>query len=166
MPAGTGTINLSQVINFLSVAGNALGVASGIPVNFLPGLATQLTAGSGAKQYNNAFAVGPVTTSGTTPIVYNLTNTLVEPSGEIATFADITLLCITCPSSNTDFIKLGAGTDPVVEFTNAWDIFPGMTLVLFISTATGLAVTTTTADRLTVTSNSGNQTFQLLLAGH
>lgn len=169
MPASSGTINLNQSIGYLSIASASLNIATQIPVQF-PGSAaataiTQLAAGSGAGKYNVAFSVA-TTTSGTTPIAYDLIGALVGPDGAAAVFADIVLFCISAPSTNTDTLLVGAGTAPVVYFTNALTLYPGGSIIIAVPTATGIPLTATTADKITITSSSGSQSFSLLIAGH
>lgn len=166
MPAGTGTLSLTQVINFQSLP--ALGISSGIPVTFPTGASStnnvQLGAGSGAGKYNVAYA--STANYGTGGTALNLTNTLVQPDGTVATFADVLVICLYAPIANTDYISVGAGTDPLAWLTTAIKIYPGMTLNMLFPVATGLAVTTTTGDRINIVANAGTQSLTVLLAGH
>lgn len=168
MPAYLGTIYLSQSLSYTAQSAPSLGATAQIPIQFLNVAATQLTAGaSGALKYNVAWAIS-ATTSGTTPIVYDFAGgSLLQPDGNTTTtFADFILFCIQCPSTNTDYISVGAGSNPVVWFTNAVKVYPGMTIILALPVATGLVITATSADKVTVTSHGGNQTFTILAAGH
>jgi hypothetical protein len=165
MPAYQGTLSVNQSMIFYSQSGPALGVSAQIPVNF-PGTGgtIQLTAGAGANQYAHLYA--STATYGTGGTALNLTNTLTQPDGTLATFADVTGIMVSCPSTNTDYISVGAGTDPLAWLTNAIKVYPGMTLVMAYPVATGLAVTTTTADRINVVANSGTQTASVMIIGH
>lgn len=170
MPAGTGSLDFLQTLTFLSQSTPSLGQPGQISVAF-PGKSNtkaattpqSLAAGSGAGQYNSMFINSYSSASAT---VLNLTNTLTQPDGTLATFADVILIAVSCPPTNTDYITLGAGTDPLAWFDTAIKIYPGATFVYMQPTATGLAVTTTTADRVTLTPNSGTQAFTIMLAGH
>jgi hypothetical protein len=170
MPAGTGSLNFQQILTFLSQSAPSLSQPGQITVQF-PGKGNtkaaanpvSLTAGSGAGQYNSMFINSY---SSSSPTVLNLTNTLTQPDGTLATFADLILIAISCPTTNSDYVSLGAGTDFVVWMTTAIKIYPGQTLITTLPVATGLAVTTTTADRVTITPNSGTQAFTIMLAGH
>lgn len=169
MPAGSGTLQISQQVTFLSQSAPALGMPGQIPIQFPGSLGaaatTSLSAGTGAAQYRSLYAVSG-TTAGTTPIVKNLTATLVQPDGSVATFADLIAIMFSCPAANTDYITLGAGTDPVAWLTTGLLIYPGMTMIVTVPQATGLAVTATTGDRITWAANSGNQGFVALFCGH
>lgn len=166
MPAGTGTLSLTQQIIFASLP--ALGNSAQIPVVFPTASAgsnnIQLGSGSGAGKYNVAYA--STQNYGTGGTALNLTNTLTQPDGTLATFADVLVLAVYCPIANTDYISVGAGTDPLAWLTNAIKVYPGMCVTTTFPVATGLAVTTTTADRINVVANSGTQSATILLVGH
>lgn len=165
MPAGSGSLNFQQQLNFKSLSAPALGMPGSIPVQFLSNAlaSLSLSAGSGAGQYNSMYAAS---ISSGSPTVLNLTNTLTMPDGTLATFADIILIGVYCPIANTDYISMGAGTDFIVWLTTAIKLYPGQYFITALPVATGLAVTTTTADRITFTPNSGTQAATIMIAGH
>jgi len=165
MPAGSASLNFQQQINFKSLSAPALGTPAQIAVQFLSNAlsAVSLAAGSGAGQYNTMYAG---TFSSGSPTVLNLTNTLTMPDGTLATFADVILIAVYAAAANTDYISMGAGTDAVAWLSTAIKLYPGQYFVTALPVATGLAVTTTTADRITFTPNSGTQAGTVMLAGH
>lgn len=147
---------------------------SGTGYTHRPVGATTATLQSGATGFTmngsgtvNVPSTCPVTTPGVQASgALNLTNTLTQPDGTLATFADVLVLCLYAPSTNTDYINVGAGTDPLAWLTNAIPIYPGMTLNMLYPVVAGLAVTTTSADRINIVANSATQSLTVLLAGH
>lgn len=163
MPGTLSVVSTAQQINWTqTVFGNSIS----LPIQF--GSQQQLTVGTvGTANAFQATYAGTRNVVSGTPDVLNLTATLIQPDGTTATFTDLVVVAISCPTSNTDYITLGGGTDPVAYFaTNQVVIYPGSTFSFVYPVANALAITASTADRLTVTSHSGTQTYNILLVGH
>ena len=162
MPAALSQVTTSQLINWIeTVFGNVIK----LPYQFGGPVQLSVAAAGTANTFQSTYGatlsvVNPTTTA------LNLTNTLPQPDGTLATFVDIVMLAINCPTTNTDFITFGGGTDPVAYFGAAKAINPGQTSTFFWPAANAFPVTATTADRINLNSNSGTQTVNVLIVGH
>lgn len=165
MPALSGTINLAQNVVFSQTV---FGATVQLPINFPSGTSNSvgLSSGSGAGQYQHCYANASLSVASGTPSVLNLTATLVQPDGTTGTFADVVFLAFYCPATNTDYMTVGGGTDPLAWLTTAIKVYPGQTVITAYPVASGLTVAITTGDRINVNSNSGTQVMQVVILGH
>lgn len=162
MPATLSNFSTAQQANwYKTIFGN------NIPLQYAFGGGVQMAVGAAgtANAYQTAYG-GTLSVVNPTPTVLNLTASLIQPDGTTGTFADLLLVCLSCPTTNTDYITYGGGSNPVVYFTTAQKVYPGQTINIIYPVANGLAVTATTADRINLNSNSGTQVVNVLLAGH
>ena len=164
--AFTGDVRLTVSGNYTSnVAIGSVSHTLGYVQNLL------IANGTGAGQADQVFAnTYTVTSSGTQ--VLNLTSTILDAFGNALTFATIKGIIVAASATNTNNVLVGAGTDPVINYlagtTPQIVVRPGGFLCLMTADATGYAVTTSTADRLTLTNSAGSTsvTFDVILIGN
>jgi hypothetical protein len=167
MPALSAGSNVAQSVQYSKTV---FGIAQPLPLNFpSPDFGASnfaWGAGSGAKQYNNCTEAASVGVAYGTPLVLDLTS-CPDPAGATVTFADVVAIWLSCPSTNTNPIAVGAGTDPVAWLTNAITMYPGMGYVMVYPVVTGLAITASTACKVTFTAQtSGTQNISYVFLGH
>lgn len=163
---GTSNTNIAAVVIFNADYGG-LGNPVQIQLNFGAGFYYK-SSGSGALEANTV-AGGTVQVSSGTPTVIDL-NTVTQPDGSTATFADLLIVGFYNHGDPTsgETLTIGGGTNPVVSIWSANLVLLGGTPILVgCPDATGYAVNASTAHKFTLNIASGtNVDVDYLLVGH
>jgi hypothetical protein len=122
-----------------------------------------LTPGTGAGGFQNLYEAGLSVPSGS-PVSVNLTDGSISmPDGTAAVFTDIVLLVVR--NNGAAVLTVGGGTAAVTSIGTI-TVNPGATVAILCATATGYAVTATTACVVKFTSASGTLAVDVMIAGH
>jgi hypothetical protein len=163
MPAAPSILNFQQILNWYLTY---YGVQSTVSFQFAPGI-VNLNPGSGASQFNNLFAKSGRSIVSGTPDAWNLTSgALTNPDGTTATFADIVLLLVQTPATNTDYIALGGGTNPVVSMSTGTIKLPPNSVVCWSNLAASAYAVGSGANQLNFAANGGTQSYSFAVLGH
>jgi hypothetical protein len=151
----TGTVNLN--VNGILLNSIDVGIAEHV-LNW--GANMPLTSGTGASQANQVF-VDTRTLTASSSENLDLAGALTNAFGSTITFTKIRALIIKADSGNTNDVVVGGHGSAAVAsiFADTSDkikVRPGGLFVLTAPDATGMAVTATTADMLTVANSAGS----------
>lgn len=148
---------------------NALDIGSvTYPVNF--NSTKNLENGTGADQANQIFSDTRTLTGSATENL-DLAGSLVDAFGATITFTKIKAIIVTAASANTNAVQVQReATNGVPLFMAASDgiaITPGGFFAASFPNATGIAVTASTGDLLTITNSAGSTsvTYTIVIIG-
>jgi hypothetical protein len=160
--AASSTASLDTLLQFSEDSGNAYPVASVTPT-FQPSL-SQYTAGTNAGMIDVAY-MGRQSVPNGAPVSLDLSGGgLKTPLGNTATFARVAVLAVHNRSTNTvtltgNFLTTSFGASFSMPLT------AGGRFIYDNPSATGLAVTNSTADTITLTSSAGTNDVDVAVAG-
>jgi hypothetical protein len=161
MAAASGAISTAQQI---TVNKTIFGQIDPIVCNF--GIASRLSAGSGANAYQNVYADTRTITSGVADSIDLTNSSLTDPTGATVNFADVILLGFAASASNVGNITIGAGAGAMSSILGASGTVtlpPGATVLFVYPAATGYSVAN---HKIQATSAIGSAVYDVLVVGH
>lgn len=164
MPAGLGTLNNAQQVNWTETV---LGQSISLPINFGAGVQLSVGVAGGAPNTYQTTISPTLSVVNPTAKIINLTSgTILQPDGTAAVFADVVSFAISSILTNTAAVTFGGGTGTVSWLPNAITLLPGQTWITTYPAANALAVTASSADKININAASGTQTVYLMINGH
>lgn len=154
-----GTVSISFTANDRRTVG--INTGANLPVNYTPAVA--FSNGSGANQASILFQGVIALVSGAASV--DLNGVLLDSYGSTVNCLKIKAICITNNSATNTMAFGAAGSDPWVGLLNSTGTItlqPGDTFLAMTNSATGFAVTASTADLLKV-AGTGTDSFTLIL---
>lgn len=163
MAVTSATVNPSLQAHIPKSFGN-FASALDLILNF--GGATQLTSGAGANQFAHLYVVSASIASGT-PLVIDVTGSLVEPDGTTFVITDIIGVAVKNNGTSAQLITIGGGSNPVVSIWSANLLIPGgVTVLIFNPNASAYAVNASTAHTMQFSCASGTAVVDIAILGH